>query len=497
MNPVRNLKHRRADSSSSGLSLFFNKWLYSKKAIVIFTMFVILLSLIFIKSGHIALPILNLSLISITVAAFEYGYAFSYFISIAISLVIFITMTYNPTFKLPFLASTVFLNLAPLMPAYYNRIYNDYRILKKSALNKTTASFDEFSMELKVLKELNATLENQVSQVLDLYEVTKKISASLDMIETLKVFRDAVKGILKFSKLKLILIDETQESPVASMTYEILGAVSGTSEMASAADISKVYPSQLDQILVEIVSARKEVIYLKSPIDDRHPLKGYLEEYKESFTALPLLSEGMPIGILTILGAEEDQIEKLLIMAEQLALEVKKVSLYERVQMLAITDGLTNVYVRRHFLERLNEEMARSKRHNLHLSVLMLDLDHFKGCNDTYGHLVGDIVLKEIAKILKEHVRQVDLVGRYGGEEFVIALPDTNKTSAANVAERIRQSAERYRFKAYDEIITTTVSMGLATYPDDGRDVPALIDRADQALYKAKEEGRNRVVLWP
>ena len=151
-------------------------------------------------------------------------------------------------------------------------------------------------------------------------------------------------------------------------------------------------------------------------------------------------------------------------MVEQLALEAKKVSLYERVQTLAITDGLTNIYVRRHFLERLNEEVARSRRHHLKLSVLMIDIDHFKQCNDTYGHLVGDIILRDIVRIMKEQVRQIDLVGRYGGEEFVIALPDTNKASAGGIAERLRQSIEKHEFKAYDETITTTVSIGLATY---------------------------------
>jgi len=158
---------------------------------------------------------------------------------------------------------------------------------------------------------------------------------------------------------------------------------------------------------------------------------------------------------------------------------------------------LTGIYVRRHFLERYAEDFARSKRHNLKLSVLMIDLDHFKQCNDAYGHLVGDIVLKEIAKIMKDFVRQVDLIGRYGGEEFVLALPDTDRNSAIAVAERIRQEVERHKFKAYDETIAMTISAGVATYPDNGDDVQVLIDKADQALYRAKEEGRNRVVSWP
>ncbi len=472
----------------SRLNLFYSKGLYSKKAIFLFTALVIGLFFTSIKRPDAALSILNLSLISIAVAAFEYGYAFSYLISIAVIIVIVISISYNPGFKLPYLVSLIFLNLVPLAPGYYNRIYNDYRISKNSTLDKVKKTFEEFSAELMVLKNLNITLENQVSEILGLYEVTKKMGASFDIVETLTVFRDAVSKILNFSKSRLLLIDEAQELPKVAVTYEILAGVSS---------ISRVEPGQFDQILAGAILARKDAVYLKSPIDDAHPYKRYLVEHKGAFIALPLLSEGITIGILAILGAEEEDIEKIYIMAEQLALEVKKVNLYEKVQMLAITDGLTDVYVRRHFLERLEEEVARSKRHNLSLSLLMLDIDHFKQCNDTYGHLVGDIVLKEFAKIMKEHVRLIDLIGRYGGEEFVIALPDTNKISAANVAERLRQSVEKYRFKAYDEVITTTLSIGLATYPDDSNDVPALIDRADQALYKAKEEGRNRIVVCP
>lgn len=459
--------------------------LYSKNALFLYAALFIALLLAFLKRADSFQLALNLASIAIAVAAFEHGYAFSYSISLAFSIVIFIAVIYNPATKLPYLVSAVFLNLIPLASGYYNLIYNERRVTKESLLNKARASFDELSNELRALRDAEAALENRVGEILGLYEVTKKMGASLDMTEMLLIFREAVGKVLKFTKSDLILIDEAKRPPVAAVTYEILNSV------------SKAQPSQFDQILVETFLSRKEVVHLKLPVDDAHPFKPYLAEYKGAFIAIPLFSEETMIGILVILGAEEEDVEKIYIMAEQLALEIKKVSLYEKVQTLAITDGLTNIYVRRHFLERLNEEAARSKRHKLNLSLLMIDIDHFKLCNNMYGHLVGDIVLREFAKIMKENVRIIDLVGRYGGEEFVIALSDTDKASAVGVAQRIRQSVEEYRFEAYDEIINATVSIGLATYPDDGEDVAQLIDRADQALYKAKEEGRNRVCFWP
>lgn len=474
------------------------KWLFSGRGIFFLFLFLALVrpaySLIFSSKASFFLLNVNLSVIAIVPVAFEFGYLPAFIISGSVSALTLVSMLFNRGSELPYLASIFFINLVPLVPAYYNRMYNEYFRRKNAAYGESRSSYDEFTTELKVLKDLNISLQNQVHDILDLYEVTKKMSASLDMEEMLRIFREAVSKISKFVTAKVILIDESQEAPVARITYEIHNP---SAKKPSSADVNSGPPGRFDQLLAESISSRKEVIYLKSPVDRNHPFREHLGNGERSFIALPLLSEGIPIGILTIEGIDEEHTESFSILAEQLSLELKKISLYERVQSLAITDGLTGIYVRRHFLERYAEDFARSRRHGLKLSVLMIDLDHFKQCNDTYGHLVGDIVLKEIAKIMKDFVRQVDLIGRYGGEEFVLALPDTDRNSAIAVAERIRQEVERHKFRAYDETISITISTGVATYPDNGDDVQVLIDKADQALYKAKEEGRNRVVFWP
>lgn len=448
--------------------------------------------LFFIRNAPIFLQVLNFSSLSIVAAGFEFGYAPSYFISVTVGLIAIVSMLLNPGFLIPYIVSIIFLNLIPQIPSYCNRFYKESLISKNSLFEKAKISFKGFTAELEKIKEVNASLQNQVCDILDLYEVTKKMSASLGMVDVLILFGEAVGKVLRFKEAKVILIDAARKSPAGVTVFDIRNFPSAK---AAPADIKSAAPTQFDQALAEYISFQRETVYLKLPVEETHPFRRYLERETGSFLALPLLSEHAPIGIVTILGVKEEEVENLSILAEQLALEVKKISLYEKVQELAITDGLTGIYVRRHFLERLGEEIPRAKKHNLKLSVLMIDLDHFKQCNDTYGHLVGDIVLKEIAKIMKEHIRQVDLLGRYGGEEFVIALPDTDKNSAAHVADRIRQSVERYRFKAYDETIAMTISAGIATCPDDGNDVAALIDRADQALYKAKAQGRNRVIF--
>ena len=196
---------------------------------------------------------------------------------------------------------------------------------------------------------------------------------------------------------------------------------------------------------------------------------------------------------MIIYNLSKADFDRFLIVAMQLALEMKKVLLYETVEMLAITDGLTGLYARRYFFERFNEELSRSKRQDLKFSFLMIDIDDFKNCNDTYGHLVGDLVLKDVARIIKENVREIDLAARYGGEEFSLILPETDSKRAMLVADRIRKRIEENIFSAYEEKLKITVSIGLAVYPEDSQEALDLVEMADKALYVAKSSGKNIV----
>jgi diguanylate cyclase (GGDEF)-like protein len=218
------------------------------------------------------------------------------------------------------------------------------------------------------------------------------------------------------------------------------------------------------------------------------------------------IMEGNEMGsVFAIHGIKEEDLARVEVLSAYLVLLIKKIKLYETVRELAIVDELTQVFVRRHFFERLEEELRRSIRFKLSLAVLILDIDHFKRYNDDFGHLVGDATLKEVSDLLKRNLRRVDLVGRYGGEEFVVAMPETRVANAAEVAERIRSSIARHDFQVYNVRTKVTVSQGLTVF-DGGTaaqtehvDVKAvaaeLIRKADEAMYRAKEEGRNRVCL--
>ncbi|MEZ0373141.1 MAG: diguanylate cyclase, partial [Candidatus Sericytochromatia bacterium] len=164
---------------------------------------------------------------------------------------------------------------------------------------------------------------------------------------------------------------------------------------------------------------------------------------------------------------------------------------------MATVDGLSQLYVRRYFENRLRDEIRRARRHPAIFSLLMLDIDHFKRVNDTYGHLVGDVVIRKVADVLRNSLRQgIDLPARFGGEEMVVLLPNTPLSGATLVAERIRKAiAEMF----VEELASTralphiTISAGVASFPDQGDEFKSLLEAADQALYRAKAAGRNKV----
>jgi diguanylate cyclase (GGDEF)-like protein len=172
----------------------------------------------------------------------------------------------------------------------------------------------------------------------------------------------------------------------------------------------------------------------------------------------------------------------------------------EELKKLTITDSLTGLLNRRYLQERLKDEVARSERHVYPMSLLMVDLDGFKYCNDTQGHSFGDRILKDIADILLNTVRSMDIVARYGGDEFMVILPETGQALAIDIAERLRANVKKKivlpRDGAGSEPFTLTASIGIVCYPEHGETVELLLENVDKALYRAKNQGKNRTEVF-
>lgn len=226
-----------------------------------------------------------------------------------------------------------------------------------------------------------------------------------------------------------------------------------------------------------------------------------------SFLCIPLIAENECLGVMVLEGLAKDfykehDIEVVSILAKQAGMALRSAQLFEEKEKLALRDGLTGLANHRHFQEILVQEIENTKKkERVSLSILMVDIDHFKSLNDTFGHQKGDEVLQEVAKLLLEEVRSCDLVGRYGGEEFVIILVDTDLEKGREIAERIRTRVENHKFGVDRKV---TISIGLATYPKNAKDKGSLIREADLALYLAKRErnkvcapGEGELVLFP
>jgi len=176
-----------------------------------------------------------------------------------------------------------------------------------------------------------------------------------------------------------------------------------------------------------------------------------------------------------------------------LKLCIERIELYSRLEELSIIDGLTGIYNKRYFLKRFSEEFERAEKFKLNFSLLIIDIDDFKKINDTFGHIVGDGVLKEVSKRIKNNIRSIDFVCRFGGDEFIAIFPETGKINAVSAAERLSLAISLQPFKIFNDIINITVSIGIGSYPENTLYQDVLIELVDKALYKAKFSGKNRI----
>lgn len=298
---------------------------------------------------------------------------------------------------------------------------------------KTKESYHKYLLqEDKVLTEKKA-LEEKFRELFTLYDMTKEITKSFSEEDALHIFRQKLQQNVVFEDCRL-----------------------------------------LDPLSKEINDAKKDPQYIFFPLKGKKELLGYV----------------------VIKGAGGQEHDKITILVNQFALVLRRISLYKEVERLAITDSLTQVFTRRYIMERFEEELDRARTKGSELAFLMLDVDFFKQVNDRHGHLVGDGVLRAVARCILENVREIDILGRYGGEEFCIILPDTDSAGAEYVAQRMRKAIENHAVDVYDIRIKVTASIGIAMFPRNGKKTGTLIDKADWALYRAKKMGRNRVCIF-
>jgi diguanylate cyclase (GGDEF)-like protein len=219
----------------------------------------------------------------------------------------------------------------------------------------------------------------------------------------------------------------------------------------------------------------------------------------DTYLCVPMLAHGEALGVLTLSPApDQAQATRAERFAEQIGLAVANLRLRDSLRTQAVRDGLTGLYNRRYFEEAAERELSRAKRYQRPLVFMVLDVDHFKRFNDTHGHDAGDALLREVGQLLRSSVRQSDVACRYGGEEFVLIMPESTAAEALRRADQVRESFHRLGLSHQGKALgSVTVSIGIAAYPEHGVERDAIVRNADAALYRAKREGRDRALIAP
>jgi len=334
--------------------------------------------------------------------------------------------------------------------------------------------------------------ERQIRQLNILNEATLSLSSEPSLDSLFQKLTDHAQFLLRSEAALLLLVkpdlkEIDQAYCAGEMAMESLNLSEGLGESLSSVLVSQhvmnLRPEEFEKKTLDLPFSIQGVRHLLAvPIMHLESLKGLL--------ILINRGKGGPF-------APQDE-DLILTYTFQTGLAIENARLQEHTRRLAVTDGLTDLFNHREFQRRLEDEVKRCARYARCCSLLMIDIDHFKHFNDTYGHPVGDQVLRRVAGILQENTREMDAPARYGGEEFVVILPETEGEYAAVAAERIRKAIAGTPFCQSEgrEGLAITVSVGVAAYPEDAATREELISHSDRALYIAKRSGRNRICRY-
>ncbi len=374
--------------------------------------------------------------------------------------------------------------------------------LSKGADDFIVKPIDELELMARIkaqlrIREFYREIENDKKTLETILDITNAISATLDTSKVLKIIVNKVAELTRAIRCSILLIVRGDEGYV-------LASHEDPNIRNLRLDLSK-YPE-----IQEVINTKRPLV-----IEDmvNHPLlsnvKELIKELKDvSALIVPIVFNDEVLGTLFLRakrkgrGFTDKEVRFCQIVSNSSYHALKNAQIFEktlrekeRLGEMAIRDQLTTLYNHNFFYNRLEEEFERAVRYNVSLSVLMMDIDNFKKINDSYGHRMGDVVLKEIARVIKKMVRKSDILARYGGEEFALILPHTGLKGALEEAERIRKVVESHSYAGVGlEHERITVSIGAASYPKEGvTNSGDLVNFADNALYIAKSEGKNRV----
>jgi diguanylate cyclase (GGDEF)-like protein len=360
----------------------------------------------------------------------------------------------------------------------------------------TIAHFANYAANTIQSAALREQLTSKISSMTTMTNLSMRFCNALEMDELLEViFEEAVK-LARAERSSLMLLNEQSRELNIKLVR------------GSRGDVLKNCSIPLEEGLSGQVAKLGEPLLVKNLEEDSRIHRQNRSGYKTpSFVILPLKAGDRTIGVLNITDKNtggvytEDDLEMLRSLTTQAAVALERSELYLRskeLKRISITDPLTGLLNRRYFQERSLEEIDRSRRHGQPLSMIMIDVDDFKFYNDRHGHLAGDAVLKNTGNIVKSMVRNIDVVSRFGGEEFAVLSPNTGKEMALQIAERIRAGIADHMFPGEGEQPgeDLTISVGTATFPEDAAHLDELINNADKALYLSKKSGKNKATAY-
>jgi diguanylate cyclase (GGDEF)-like protein len=384
----------------------------------------------------------------------------------------------------------------------------------ESLLNLTTARMSSDRLALSFTTKLAMLMQRQNELETATNRISSAISSTLELEQVLQSAVEEVGRTLSARRAALVLWQEGTSTPEGMSVYErreetpepeLLGAMANGVEQASSREgraiasvISFLSPdpnaAEGDAASERAAPSTAVASVIPLPQIDQHR---YQEEHiKPGRLEVLVTYRQTVIGVLMVeddtpnRNWEDEEVLMVKTVSDQLAVAISHARLFRRVQMQAMTDSLTGLNNHRAFQERLDRELVLADHHQHSLSLILLDLDHLKQINDTYGHRAGDTALCHAARMMRTVARPVDVCARYGGEEFVIILPECGREYAVKVAERLRESIAS---KPVPKIGQVTASIGVATYPTAAKSKEELIEMADRAMYYAKAAGRNRV----